>query len=1099
MAEQTFRSPGFFENEIDLTQRVQSPLGTPAGVIGTAQKGPAFVPVTVGSFADFKTKFGGLSSKRFGPYAVNEFLKNRDAVTYVRVLGAGSNDSDGDIETTRSQGSVKNAGFKLVPVAAGNNGPGSAEVVNFIAATHFVSSSEAAGYPIFSENVTYPPVSYDANSNKKYVNLIRAMILTSKDARLCILSGSGNLHGISDLGRTAHDAAFDCNAALGPQNDPMAGKFKLIISSSEDSYGSFTDLTPGTTLVPAKSRTHLGVRVLTASLDPREPDYIRNILNTDPEKFQTEQHLLYGCFDVPASLATVLQNSGATGDAKTGQFDKAHQISSISVLSGSGNVSSNNPAGQAFKSAFGRFDTRYTTPQTTKFISQPYGDQEFDLFHFETIDDGAYANGRFKVSIASVRASDDENNPYGTFSVQIRNYDDSDKSPEILEEYPQCDLNPTSENFIGRKIGNRKAFFNFDASDENERRVIVEGTYPNLSNLVRVVLSDDLVNNNVPRDALPFGFRGLPALNTAMLYLGGRVSGSNAIGGPGVNKSRLGNNGNNASFKAGATISNYTRLASVLPPVDLRFKITNGKVSSNPSYTGQPGVLETLDPRFYWGVKTTRVPADSTLHPTVQGAVSDAALQPNASSEVNLGLKDQLKFLGIQKMDNLYTGSSADEFNNNKFTLARVALYNQAGGNDTAAYADIELTGSVKDIMRETAYLRNGKPLSERTYVIDDPNRPNRITFATLAAQTSSVTFNRFTDFLKFTNVFYGGFDGTNILDKNAARLDDKSVSFDTGGGAASTFTSPGLTTNMAGSGISNSGIMSYKAAVNLMTDPSTVRTNILAIPGIREKFVTDHAMTKNSDYGMSIYLMDLPEFNDAGTRIYAGDGNRADVAKTKTEFERRTVDNNASATYFPNVIIRDDESGANVEVPPSVAGLAALSFNDRVSFPWFAPAGFNRGALSNVSAAAVRLTAGDRDDLYDARINPIATFPNQGPVIFGQKTLQIAKSALDRVNVRRLLLEVKRQVVNVANNFVFEQNTPQLRRRFVAQVSPLLAVIQAQSGIEQFKVIMDESNNSQEDIESNKLNGRIVIVPTRSIEFISLDFIITNAGVSFD
>ena len=198
-------------------------------------------------------------------------------------------------------------------------------------------------------------------------------------------------------------------------------------------------------------------------------------------------------------------------------------------------------------------------------------------------------------------------------------------------------------------------------------------------------------------------------------------------------------------------------------------------------------------------------------------------------------------------------------------------------------------------------------------------------------------------------------------------------------------------------------------------------------------------------------------------------------------------------------MVIRDDNTGANVEVPASIAALAALAFNDKVSYPWFAPAGFNRGALDFVQNVGVRLTARDRDELYDARINPIATFPQQGFVIFGQKTLQLAKSALDRVNVRRMLLEVKRLVTQVANGFVFEQNTPALRSKFVAQVSPLLAVVQAQSGIEQFKVVMDDSNNSQEDIESNRLNGRIVIVPTRSVEFISIDFVITNAGVSFE
>ena len=222
-------------------------------------------------------------------------------------------------------------------------------------------------------------------------------------------------------------------------------------------------------------------------------------------------------------------------------------------------------------------------------------------------------------------------------------------------------------------------------------------------------------------------------------------------------------------------------------------------------------------------------------------------------------------------------------------------------------------------------------------------------------------------------------------------------------------------------------------------------------------------------------------------------------MPKTIAEFEGRTIDNNTAASYFPNVVIKDANTGANVEVPSSIAALAALAFNDKVSYPWFAPAGFNRGALDFVQNVGVRLTARDRDDLYDARINPIATFPQQGFVIFGQKTLQLAKSALDRVNVRRMLLEVKRLVTQVANGFVFEQNTPALRSKFVAQVSPLLAVVQAQSGIEQFRVVMDDSNNSQEDIESNRLNGRIVIVPTRSVEFISIDFVITNAGVSFE
>ena len=146
-----------------------------------------------------------------------------------------------------------------------------------------------------------------------------------------------------------------------------------------------------------------------------------------------------------------------------------------------------------------------------------------------------------------------------------------------------------------------------------------------------------------------------------------------------------------------------------------------------------------------------------------------------------------------------------------------------------------------------------------------------------------------------------------------------------------------------------------------------------------------------------------------------------------------------------------------------------------------------------------MRLNTEERNILYEARINPIASFPQGGFVIFGQKTLQQDRSALDRVNVRRMLLEVKRIISNLANKFIFEQNTPSLRSKFVAQATPKLAIIQAQQGIDQFKIVMDSSNNTQDDIENNRLNGKIILVPTRAVEFIAIDFIVTNSGVSFE
>jgi phage tail sheath protein FI len=232
---------------------------------------------------------------------------------------------------------------------------------------------------------------------------------------------------------------------------------------------------------------------------------------------------------------------------------------------------------------------------------------------------------------------------------------------------------------------------------------------------------------------------------------------------------------------------------------------------------------------------------------------------------------------------------------------------------------------------------------------------------------------------------------------------------------------------------------------------------------------------------------------------VFAKDGSRPDVQTTSDQFSSRAIDNNYAATYFPDVTQADPLTGRRVNLPASVAALAGISYSDRVAYPWYAPAGFNRGALSAVSNTQVRLNSADRDTLYVARINPIARLPDVGYVIFGQKTLQVAKSALDRLNVRRMLLEVKRIVGDIAMTIVFEPNTPATRARFVDAVTPQLAIIQAQQGIEAFWVVMDGTNNTEADIEANRLNGRIVLVPTRAVEFIAIDFVITNAGVSFE
>ena len=208
--------------------------------------------------------------------------------------------------------------------------------------------------------------------------------------------------------------------------------------------------------------------------------------------------------------------------------------------------------------------------------------------------------------------------------------------------------------------------------------------------------------------------------------------------------------------------------------------------------------------------------------------------------------------------------------------------------------------------------------------------------------------------------------------------------------------------------------------------------------------------------------------------------------------------DTSYAASYWPWLRTIDPDSGENVWVPASTMMGGVFAFNDNAAEPWFAPAGINRGGLGTVIQAERKLSAANRDELYEANVNPIATFPGTGVVVYGQKTLQKKSSALDRVNVRRLLIELKGYISQIGQNLVFEQNTAATRNNFLAQVNPYLESVQARQGLYAFKVIMDESNNTPDVIDRNQLIGQIYIQPTRTAEFIYLDFNLQPTGASF-
>ncbi len=1012
MAEQTFKSPGFFEREIEVISR---PLfrnnATPAGLIGPSQRGPAFVPTTVTSREEYIRIFGAPDRNRLSGHAMAEFFRNNGkALTFCRTLGSGY----------RSGAGIENAGFKMIPKTS-SDFSGSPF---FITAVHTVNSAEFMGLGILNDNDSIATDFSLAGNNMPQsdgdveVELIRAMIFTHKDYKLQI------------------SAINPIDFASNPYADAVSGLFNL----------RFTD---GTT-------NHTDA--VEVSLDPDSDKYIHKVLNTDPFSFEDKKHLLYAHFPIDSQVAQVI----------------------------AGKVGVHSGVDQAKATSYGNFSSKFTTPQTTKFISQPFGKKEYDLFHFESLDDGAYSSNKYKISIKNLAASTDPTDRFGTFSIVVRDLRDSDDAQIVYETFNNCSLNPDAENFIANVIGDEKIYFNFDAADADERRLVREGSFSNKSTRIRVIMSDNVLNREIPEIALPFGFRGLPSIISN-------------------DKARDFQTGAGHVAYLSTTTSNLH--LSVLPPLPYRFKVTSGDIRTGTSYEqtflGEASPSESVNFNFHWGLMSTRVKD-----------INNA----NKGTEFNQLLSNYTKFFGVDTAV-IASGDLSDSHNNNKFTLAKVVL-------NGSVLTDI--TGNISDVFKNAAYIRNADVSNEDIYdstenlVIMDSSRDNidsvgskRVTLAKLLNEDST-KFNKYSIMSKFTAPMYGGFDGLNIFDRDSFYMTDRSASTEVGGKAGDGGFTSGLfgtddaTSIMQGTEDQNNIIASFKNAIRVMTDELVVNHNILAIPGIRDPFITDFVKDRIEEYGSALYLMDIQQYDSSSARVFVDsrgvETGRPDVDVTSSTFNLREVNSSYTASYFPDVKVLDsgddDEAAINsrrvIKVPPSIVALGALAKTDNEAHPWFAPAGFSRGALESISSIDVRLNAADRDTLYEAKINPIANFPNKQFVIFGQKTSQLQRTALDRVNVRRLVLEVKRRIGLIAQGLLFEQNNNITRQSFVASATSQLASIQINQGIEDFRVVMDGTNNTSEDVDNNRLNGKIIIVPTRAVEFIAIDFVITNSGVEF-
>lgn len=1012
MAQQKFGSAGVTSREIDTSGPVtREPTGIPAGVIGTAKKGPAFVPVTVGNTGDFFAKFGETDGKKFGPLAVVEWLRNAGSVTYLRVLGVG--DGKQRVTSGGTAGAVTGAGFTVGEELPGSTG---AIVANPYAnaggvpgRTYFLGAfmSESAGSTVFSSANLQGPGSVTPGITGS-LPIIRGVLMAPSGV---IISLSSSLAGNNNAPASTTVASI-ANARGGTFGavDLMAG----TVAKSE-----FVVLLNG-----HKGTDPLYPNVITASFDMTAPNYFANVFNKDATKIQQAGHFLYSNWDIHPSTA-VVTGSGVVHVASGASAATAPKSGSeIIAFCATSSLARDN--GSTTVPNFEAWTDRFTNAKSPWIISQKFGGVASDLFRFHAIDAGAGVSTNYKISIENIAPSTDTSNLYGTFDVVIRDWSDRDGALLPLEQFRGLSLNPSDDRYISKVIGDANAFFDFDRS-ESAQKIVLEGNYPLQSNLVRVEVNTSIENDAVDATALPFGFRGAEHLVTSGTAV---FSTTDTL-----------NNGH---------VGNYYLRRAITPPVPFRSNITVGS-----------GLKTQVNPLLYWGVQFEHVASLSTPNAST---LKNASLEAFAKYYPNFSTVNQNVVVG----DNAGTPDTAangiidaDRFCLNAFTLENVQVVTNSAG-----LADPSSWGSA-------VYVRDGNITSNssaktRRVSASDFNQSNR-------------------RYLKFSFFMQGGFDGVNLFNTDETEINNAAVTAD-------------MDWSSRGRDQGNN-VRTYVKALDVMKNTTNVDIQLLAIPGIRHPIVTDAAAEAVKERFDALYLMDVEQLDNDSADV-TSDSQKPSVSLTSQQFSDRAIDNSFAAAYFPDVLMTDPTTRSNLYVPPSVVVLGALALNDAVGHPWFAPAGTTRGALPTTLEARVKLSKENMDTLYDVNINPLVAFPGSsisgtgpkgGVIVWGQKTLQAAASALDRVNVRRLLIDIRRQVRDISRTIIFEPNREATLARFSAAVTPRLQRIQAQAGLESFNVIIDSSTTTQSDIENNTIRGKIFVVPTKSIEYVSLDFEVTN------
>ena len=983
-----FISPGIFINEIDNSELPALPEEMGPVIIGRTERGPGMRPIKVNSFSEFVQIFGnpipgGRSgdvwrdgnylAPTYAAYAAQAYLRNSNAVTMVRLLGAQSTNATSagkagwDTDANNTTSTATNGGaYGLFVFPSGSRPSGDAYVMTgALAAVWYLNEGS------ITLSGTFRDAAVDGTGGT---------------------TGTGSATFVRSLSSNTPSPTTDTAGAV-------ANEFYAII---RDSSGNI------------KKQTAF-------NFTPSSNRYVRKVFNTNPtlttnavtRTAQRKTYWLGGSFERHLAKFATGSSAGQAWGAILG----------IASASSTAVYASN------FRMAFQAAQTPWLVSQDLQTSYAEYDITDTNrvkkLFKFHTLDAGEDEMKKLKISIADIKVSSNDDDPYGSFSVELRDARDNDLAPVVIERYSSVNLNPNSSKYIARVIGDQYLTW-----DDVERRHKVFGNYLNASKYVRVEVNSDVDAGVTDARYLPFGSYG-PLRPASWSYVSSSdstigkspdasgennwVFGGTKIAEPvvGLGQAFLNVTGGARAISIGSLSAS---LKAVYPAIPLRVSASAGGVP-NPKDA-------------YFGVDSTQ--AANNRHEESYGDM----LYPQPADG------DSFTKTGATEYSYLF---SLDELSSSVGTPTPA----NGGGVGVAVYT-------------------SGSRRAGRSYT------------------AISGTYTEILDegYNRFTVPLHGGFNGLNIRQKepfNNTDLED-------------------------GTDVANYGHYSVRRAIDAVADPEVAEYNLMVLPGIWDEPLTAHMIEVCEARGDSLAVVDLKTGFFAETEnTNSVSANLGSVSTAVTNLRNRKLNSSYGCAYYPWVQIRDTISNSLLWAPPSIVALGTFSSAQKKSELWFAPAGFTRGGLTEGSAGLPviqtreRLTSKNRDDLYEANINPIATFPAEGIVIFGQKTLQVTPSALDRINVRRLMIFVKKEISRMAATILFDQNVQATWDRFLNRVNPFLRSVQARLGLTDFKVVLDETTTTPELIDRNILYAKIFLKPARAIEFIALDFVITNTGASFE